>query len=87
VERRRTVLSDLDLADGGRTLLLFEGKTLSFPPQARVDLAYAATAEGPFRPSDLPGDLDDTGRLVLVRRLVQEGFLLIAPRSGAGSSA
>ena len=32
--------------------------------------------------ADLPGPLDDDGRLVLVRRLVREGFLR---RSAAGA--
>jgi hypothetical protein len=86
LERRRTVLADLELDDDGGTALVFEGKTLAFPPQARPDVAYAFTSEGPFRPSDLPGDLDEAGRLVLVRRLVREGFLRLVPRSDAGSS-
>jgi bifunctional lysine-specific demethylase and histidyl-hydroxylase NO66 len=87
VERRPTVLADLELDEGGGAALVFEGKTLSFPAQARLDVAFAFTSEGPFLPSDLPGDLDAAGRLVLVRRLVREGFLQIAPRTGAGSSA
>jgi hypothetical protein len=66
---------------------VFEGKTLAFPPQTRFDVAYVCTAPGPFRPADLPGGLDEAGRLVLVRRLVREGFLRIAPRTGADSSA
>ena len=32
-------------------------------------------AEGASSAADLPGDLDDDGRLVLVRRLIREGFL------------
>ena len=32
-------------------------------------------ADGPFAAGDLPGRLDDEGRLVLVRRLIREGFL------------
>jgi hypothetical protein len=91
LERRPTVLADLELdhdgdGDGGGALV-FEGKSLAFPPQARLDIAYAHTSEGPFRASDLPGDLDEAGRLVLVRRLVREGFLRIAQRTDAGSSA
>jgi hypothetical protein len=49
-------------------------------------IAFAAATAGPFTPAQLPGDLDDESRLVLVRRLVREGFLRIseaAPRSGA----
>jgi hypothetical protein len=36
-------------------------------------------ADGEFTASDLPGRLDDESRLVLVRRLVREGFLRISP--------
>jgi hypothetical protein len=73
VERRPTVIFDL----AGSTLS-FEGKDLSFPEEAAEDLAYAARADEPFTAADLPGDLDDEGRLVLVRRLVREGFLLLS---------
>jgi len=81
IERRQTVLFDLD-----RLTLVFEGKELSFPPSAEEPVAFAAATTGPFTPAQLPGDLDDESRLVLVRRLVREGFLRIseaAPRSGA----
>ena len=70
-----------------RVRLAFEGKTLDLPPQAQVDVAYALATAGPFRPSDLPGGLDEAGRLVLVSRLVREGFLRIAQAGDAGSSA
>jgi lysine-specific demethylase/histidyl-hydroxylase NO66 len=86
VERRPTVIADLDPADDGGVRLVFEGKTIALPPRARIDVVYAVTSEGPFRPADLPGDLDDAGRLVLVRRLVREGFLRIAPRSDEPAS-
>jgi JmjC domain len=85
VERRPTVVFDL----AGSTLS-FEGKDLTFPDEAAADLAYAARVEEPFTPAELPGDLDDEGRLVLVRRLVREGFLLIsaaARDSDAGAEA
>ena len=71
VERRPTVIADLD---GGR--LRFEGKTVAFPPRAEDALAALLEADSPTTPGDLPG-LDDPGRLVLVRRLVREGFLRI----------
>jgi JmjC domain len=87
VEHRPTVLAELQAGHDGRARLVFEGKTLDLPPQARVDVAYALATEGPFRPSDLPGGLDEAGRLVLVRRLVREGFLRIARPGDAGSSA
>jgi hypothetical protein len=73
VERRPTVLFDLT----GSTLS-FEGKDLAFPEEVADELVFAAEADEPFTPGDLPGDLDDEGRLVLVGRLVREGFLLIS---------
>jgi hypothetical protein len=70
VERRPTVIADLE-----GTRLSFEGRHLSFPQHAREPLEAIVAAEGPFRPAELPGTLDDEGRLALVRRLIREGFL------------
>jgi hypothetical protein len=64
------VLFDLE-----ETTLAFEGKSVSFPEQARAELKAIAGAPGTFRADELPGQLDDESRLVLVRRLVREGFL------------
>jgi hypothetical protein len=77
LERRPTVLADLEVQDD-RAVLVFEGRTLSLPARVRRELAYVLGAEGTFRPSDLPGKLDEAGRLVLVRRLVREGLLRIS---------
>ena len=74
VERRQTVLAELDLEGPGATLH-FEGKEIDFPPPARDAVAAAFAAQRPFSAAELPGPLDDPGRLVLVRRLVREGFL------------
>ena len=46
------------------------------------ELEVIVAAEGPSPPAELPGELDDEGRLVLVRRLIREGFLR---RSAAGA--
>ena len=73
LERRPTVLFDLS-----RTTLSFEGKDLAFPAETAEDLAFVAEADEPFTPADLPGELDDEGRLVLAARLVREGFLLVS---------
>jgi hypothetical protein len=73
VERRETVIADFD----GRELA-FEGKTLRFPPHAAEEVEALVTVIGPVRPAELPGRLDEPGRLVLVRRLVREGFLRIS---------
>lgn len=77
VERRETVIADL--ADDGDVLeLSFEGRSLRIPVHARAELVACYEAEAPFRVADLPGGLDEAGRLVLVRRLVREGFLRIS---------
>jgi hypothetical protein len=70
LERRATVLAELD----GHTLC-FEGKRIEFPEHVREELEALVLADGPLRASELPGSLDDEGRLVLVRRLIREGFL------------
>jgi bifunctional lysine-specific demethylase and histidyl-hydroxylase NO66 len=74
VERRPTVIAELE-ADGDAVVLAFEGKELRFPGAVRADVAFCAESDDPFRPADLPGDLDAESRLVLVRRLVREGLL------------
>ncbi|HEU0304617.1 MAG TPA: cupin domain-containing protein [Gaiellaceae bacterium] len=70
LERRPTVLSELE--DGA---LVFEGKRLRVPTHALPALRAVAESERPFRAADLPGELDDDGRLVLLRRLIREGFV------------
>ena len=77
LERRPTVIADLE-----GTTLRFEGRHVVFPPQARAALEAVVEAAGPFCAGDLPDRLDEAGRLVLVRRLVAEGFLR---RSAAGA--
>ena len=47
------------------------------PARAGAALAAAAAVEGPFTAAELPGPIDEAGRLVLVRRLVREGFLRV----------
>jgi hypothetical protein len=69
------------IADLEGTALTFEGRTLRFPARLARELEFLVSADGPFTAADLPGALDDAGRLVLVRRLVREGFLR---RSAAG---
>jgi hypothetical protein len=77
LERRPTVLFDLD----GPTLS-YEGKQIAFPAAAEEALAFVAYSDEPFTAGEMPGELDDESRLVLVRRLVREGFLrLSAPES------
>jgi hypothetical protein len=68
--RRDTVIADLH-----GTTLQFEGKSLRFPDRLAAELEFLVTTEGAFTAADLPGELDAAGRVVLVRRLVREGFL------------
>jgi ribosomal protein L16 Arg81 hydroxylase len=76
VERRSTVIADLEEGEDG-VLLVFEGRELLFPGHATAEVAACFEAEEPFTAAGLPGGLDEAGRLVLVRRLVREGFLRI----------
>jgi lysine-specific demethylase/histidyl-hydroxylase NO66 len=77
VERRRTVIADLAETEDGLALA-FEGKRVRFPGHVRAELEHVLTAPGAFSAGDLPGGLDEAGRLVLVRRLLREGFLQLA---------
>jgi lysine-specific demethylase/histidyl-hydroxylase NO66 len=72
VERRDTVIADLE---PGPTLV-FEGKEVRFPAHAREAVEAVHAAGAPFRAAALPG-LDASGALVLVKRLVREGFLRV----------
>jgi hypothetical protein len=81
VERRRSVIADLR-SSGDRLVLAFEGKEIAFPAHVESEVRFVAAAEEPFSPAELPGDLDDEGRLVLMRRLVREGFLRIREPGG-----
>jgi ribosomal protein L16 Arg81 hydroxylase len=73
--RRSTVIAELE-REGESTKLLFEGKEVVFPPAAGDAIEWLFALDGPFTAAELPGTLDRAGRLVLVRRLVREGFLL-----------
>jgi ribosomal protein L16 Arg81 hydroxylase len=59
--------------------LVFHGKELHFPKVAERALREITDA-GVFSARDIAGGLDEAGRLVLVRRLLQEGFLTLAHR-------
>ncbi len=72
VERRATVIADLHDRRDGSIELAFEGKRIAFPAHAREEIDALALGDGPTTAADLPGDLDEASRLVLVRRLVRE---------------
>ena len=74
VERRPSALAALE-EEGDTVALVFHGKRLLLPSRLAEEAAFLVEADEPFTASDLPGHLDAAGRLVLVRRLVREGFL------------
>jgi hypothetical protein len=84
VERRPTVIADLYYADG--LTLSFEGKEIVFPRRARPEVEHIFAASTPVVPRELPGTIDENGRLVLVRRLVREGFLQLADAKPGGAA-
>jgi bifunctional lysine-specific demethylase and histidyl-hydroxylase NO66 len=77
VERRPTVLFALR-PDGETVTLEFEGKRVFVPARAREELEALAALDDPAQIRELPGRLEPASRLVLVRRLVREGFLRVA---------
>ena len=79
LRRRETVIADLVVDGGDEAALVFEGKRVHFPARIADELAFLLTVDGPFRLADVPGSLDEEGRLVLGRKLVREGFLQISP--------
>jgi len=55
--------------------LLFEGKKVAFPSFCHSSISCIDSADGPFSAEDLPEDLDIEGRVVLLQRLFDEGYL------------
>jgi len=61
--------------EGENVALLFGSTTLTFPAVVREPLAFALQGSA-FVVRDLPGRLDDAGKVVLARRLIKEGLLV-----------
>jgi mannose-6-phosphate isomerase-like protein (cupin superfamily) len=53
----------------------FHGKTVTMPLHVTDELQFVVGREAACTGADIPGDLDDDGRLTLVRTLLREGFL------------
>lgn len=62
----------------GVATLRFDGNGIDAPERVAPQLSFVAAHET-FTPADLPGPLDEAGRLVLIRRLVREGLITIEP--------
>lgn len=74
VRRRPGLLWRLDGDEVGRVRLEFHGKQLLLPGDVMGEVRFLSTGDW-VTGASIEGDLDDAGRLVLVRRLVTEGFL------------
>ena len=77
VERPETALVHASERTGSFELM-FDGKEVAFPARIKDEVSWVLERDEPFTAADLPGDLDDESRLVLVRRLVREGLLRIS---------
>lgn len=60
--------------EGDQVTLAAYGGRITLPAHAAEPLEHALTHEG-YRIGDLPGELDDAGKLVLMRKLVREGLV------------
>lgn len=70
-------LDDIPPKDGEEAAIALacQGTVLTLPPHAKEPLAFAL-ATPRFTARDLPGDLDEAGRMVLLRRLLREGLVM-----------
>jgi hypothetical protein len=67
------------LREAGESLEILFGPTqISLPAFTRPSIEAALSGK-PLRVSDLPGQLDGTGKIVLAQRLIREGMLVRVP--------
>jgi arginase family enzyme len=66
-------------------ILEYHGKRVRLPSHVTIDLDFISRSEAAFTSTDLPGPLNEAGRLTLLKRLVREGFLTLEP-IGKGST-
>lgn len=63
-----------EAADGDSMSVECYGRRVTFPAQARQAVEFAL-ANSRFKIRELPGDLDDESKMVIVRRLIREGLI------------
>lgn len=73
VGARPGVISRFDAANDVVALLCY-GRRITFPAYVREAVEFALRKDE-FLVRDLPGELDDAGKITLVRRLIREGLL------------
>ncbi len=64
--------------DDAKVVVEFHGRRITFPSHAGEALAFAL-AHPRYTLRELPGDLDEEGRLALGRRLIREGLVWTPP--------
>jgi ribosomal protein L16 Arg81 hydroxylase len=64
--------------NGSSESIDLHGRRISFPSHVHQAVRYALSHSS-FVVGDLPGNLDDAGKLTLVRRLIREGLLVALP--------
>jgi hypothetical protein len=74
--RRRNDVDCAVYVDGDRIRLQFNGKAVTLPASAEDEVRHLLSTEE-CRADELPGDIDEEGRLVLIRSLLREGLLTI----------
>jgi ribosomal protein L16 Arg81 hydroxylase len=77
VRQRDAIISRIEEQDE-KICLVYGGKRVKFPPFVEPALSFVQNT-GTFKARSIPGDIDDESRLVLVRKLVKEGFLTTDP--------
>lgn len=65
-------------ADGASESIETYGRRITFPSHVGEAVRFALS-HSRFMVGDLPGNLDDAGKLTLVRRLIHEGLVLALP--------
>ncbi len=75
IARRDHMIFRLKL-EGDAISLSFQGKRIHFPADISETVEFVTQSER-FRVRELAGNLDDAGKLVLVKRLIREGFLTL----------
>ena len=78
VGKRPDLAVDLDTEED-RCVLRFSQRELRLPRRVLPALQFATTSDR-FVVRDLPGRLDDAGKMTLVRRLLKEGLLQVRGR-------
>jgi len=64
------------LEEDGQVRLVCQGAEIFLPDHAKEPLEYCVTTRD-FLLGEMPGDLDEAGQMVLVRRLVREGLMQV----------